>query len=104
MTESSGISLRQDRALPALRPPGIVFYPQYFVLFHEVIEDWFNDGLGIDYAGFIGNEKLGILKWIRILYHCWQTRTLCDESVYLNTLRKRGSPLLGSLAPPPRNA
>ena len=25
-------------------PAGIVFYPQYFVLFHELIEDWFNDG------------------------------------------------------------
>ncbi|WP_429354212.1 IS110 family transposase [Paraburkholderia sp. 32] len=42
-------------------------------------------------------------KWIRILYRCWQTRTLYDESVYLNALRKRGSPLLGSLALPPRN-
>jgi hypothetical protein len=43
-------------------------------------------------------------KWIRILYRCGQARTLYDESVYLNALRKRGSPLLGSLALPPRNA
>lgn len=41
-------------------PAGIVFYPQYFVLFHEVLEDRFNDGLGVDYAGFIGIERLGI--------------------------------------------
>ncbi|SAK93695.1 acyl-CoA thioesterase [Caballeronia ptereochthonis] len=41
-------------------PAGIVFYPQYFVLFHEVLEDWFNDGLGVDYARFIGAEHLGI--------------------------------------------
>ncbi|MBC8642278.1 acyl-CoA thioesterase [Caballeronia sp. EK] len=41
-------------------PAGIVFYPQYFVLFHEVLEDWFNHGLGVDYARFIGTEKLGI--------------------------------------------
>ncbi|SMG22606.1 acyl-CoA thioesterase [Paraburkholderia susongensis] len=41
-------------------PAGIVFYPQYFVLFHEVLEDWFNDGLGVDYARFIGTEGLGI--------------------------------------------
>ncbi|SAL29228.1 acyl-CoA thioesterase [Caballeronia humi] len=41
-------------------PAGIVFYPQYFVLFHEVLEDWFNDGLGVDYAQFIGTERLGI--------------------------------------------
>ncbi|SAK50535.1 1,4-dihydroxy-2-naphthoyl-CoA hydrolase [Caballeronia glebae] len=41
-------------------PAGIVFYPQYFVLFHEVIEDWFNDGLDVVYARFIGTERLGI--------------------------------------------
>lgn len=41
-------------------PAGIVFYPQCFVLFHEVLEDWFNDGLGVDYAKFIGTERLGI--------------------------------------------
>jgi transposase len=36
-------------------------------------------------------------KWIRILYRCWQTRTLYDETTYLNALRKRGSPLLKNL-------
>lgn len=36
-------------------------------------------------------------KWIRILYRCWQTRTLYDETTYLNTLMKRGSPLLKNL-------
>jgi len=41
-------------------PAGIVFYPQYFVLFHEVLEDWFNHGLRVDYARFIGTRKLGI--------------------------------------------
>ncbi|KAA0995029.1 IS110 family transposase, partial [Paraburkholderia panacisoli] len=40
-------------------------------------------------------------KWIRILYRCWQTGTRYDESVYLNALRKRGSPLLANLTPPP---
>ncbi len=33
-------------------------------------------------------------KWIRILYRCWQTRTLYDEVVYLKSLERRGSPLL----------
>jgi transposase len=35
-------------------------------------------------------------KWIRILYRCWQNRTPYDESAYLNSLRRRGSPLLVS--------
>jgi transposase len=36
-------------------------------------------------------------KWIRILFRCWQTRTPYDESIYLNALRRRGSPLLNSI-------
>ena len=36
-------------------------------------------------------------KWIRILHRCWQSRTPYDESIYLNSLRRRGSPLLNSL-------
>jgi 4-hydroxybenzoyl-CoA thioesterase len=34
-------------------PAGIVFYPQYFVLFHELMEDWFTEGLGENYAAFV---------------------------------------------------
>ena len=43
-------------------------------------------------------------KWIRILYRCWQTRTPYDESTYLNALKRRGSPLLNSIALEPKNA
>lgn len=41
-------------------PAGIVFYPQYFVLFNELTEDWFNQGLGIDFAQFHVERKLGV--------------------------------------------
>ncbi|GJH29378.1 thioesterase family protein [Caballeronia novacaledonica] len=41
-------------------PAGIVFYPQYFVMFHELLEDWFTDGLGIRYSELIGNQRRGI--------------------------------------------
>lgn len=37
-------------------------------------------------------------KWLRILYRCWQDRTLYDESVYLQALTHRGSSLLHNLA------
>jgi 4-hydroxybenzoyl-CoA thioesterase len=40
-------------------PAGIIFYPQYFVLFNELVEDWFNEALGIDYAAFHTIERLG---------------------------------------------
>jgi 4-hydroxybenzoyl-CoA thioesterase len=36
-------------------PAGIVFYPQYFVLFHELMEDWFREGLGLDYTAFVAS-------------------------------------------------
>lgn len=41
-------------------PAGIVFYPQYFVLFHELIEDWFNRGLDVNYADLIAAQRLGV--------------------------------------------
>lgn len=41
-------------------PAGIVFYPQYFVLFNELVEDWFNQGLGIDFARFHVEKGLGV--------------------------------------------
>jgi transposase len=37
-------------------------------------------------------------KWIRILHHCWKTRQPYDESIYLNSLKKRDSTLLKSIA------
>ena len=33
-------------------------------------------------------------KWIRIIYHCWKTRTRYDEAKYLLALEARKSPLL----------
>ena len=33
-------------------------------------------------------------KWIRIIWKCWQTRTPYSEVKYLESLRKKGSPLL----------
>jgi 4-hydroxybenzoyl-CoA thioesterase len=39
---------------------GIVFYPQYFVLMHELMEDWFSQGLKIDYAEFVRKQGMGL--------------------------------------------
>ena len=36
-------------------------------------------------------------KWIRILYRCWQDRVPYDESKYLKSLERRGSPLVKQL-------
>ncbi len=41
-------------------PAGIVFFPQYLVLTNALIEDWFNDSLGIDYANMIAQRRVGL--------------------------------------------
>lgn len=41
-------------------PAGIVFYPQYFVLAQNHVEDWFTDGLGVDYADLVGRRRVGL--------------------------------------------
>lgn len=33
-------------------------------------------------------------KWIRIIYRCWKTKSRYNEATYLESLRKRNSPLL----------
>jgi hypothetical protein len=33
-------------------------------------------------------------KWIRIIWKCWQTRTEYDEAVYVESLKRRNSPLM----------
>lgn len=41
-------------------PAGIVFFPQYLVLFNQLVEDWFTDGLGIAYADLLGPRRIGL--------------------------------------------
>jgi 4-hydroxybenzoyl-CoA thioesterase len=41
-------------------PAGIVFYPQYLVLFNALIEDWVDQSLGLSYAGLIGARRIGL--------------------------------------------
>ena len=40
-------------------------------------------------------------KWIRIIYRCWQTNIPYNEVKYLESLRKKGSPLLSFAANSP---
>lgn len=39
---------------------GIVFYPQYFTLFNDHVEDWFAEALGQDFASLHGTLGLGV--------------------------------------------
>ena len=41
-------------------PAGIVFFPQYFVLFNGHVEDWFDDALGLGYAKVVIGQRIGL--------------------------------------------
>lgn len=41
-------------------PAGIVFYPQYFVILNGLMEDWFTEGLGVDFADMVTRRGIGI--------------------------------------------
>jgi 4-hydroxybenzoyl-CoA thioesterase len=41
-------------------PAGIVFFPQYLVMTNALVEDWFNEGLHVDYAQMIGQRRIGL--------------------------------------------
>ncbi|SAK43497.1 thioesterase [Caballeronia hypogeia] len=41
-------------------PAGIVYFPQYLVMTNALVEDWFSDALGIDYADMISTRRVGL--------------------------------------------
>ncbi|POR55048.1 4-hydroxybenzoyl-CoA thioesterase [Paraburkholderia eburnea] len=41
-------------------PAGIVFYPQYFVLFNDLIESWIDELMPEGYHGIIGARRVGM--------------------------------------------
>lgn len=40
-------------------PAGIVYFPRYFDMLHEAIEDWYRLCLGIDYWGKLRDARIG---------------------------------------------
>jgi 4-hydroxybenzoyl-CoA thioesterase len=41
-------------------PAGIVFYPRYFEMLNSVVEEWFEDGLGVSFDVFHRVRRRGI--------------------------------------------
>ncbi len=77
-------------------PAGLIFYPRYFQLSHQVIEDWFKDGLGHSHADLVVNQRIGIptvhveasflaaSRLEEILEYTLQVEKLGNSSVKLN--------------------
>jgi 4-hydroxybenzoyl-CoA thioesterase len=41
-------------------PAGIVFYPQYFVMFNGLVEDWVGEDLALGYADRVIGRRIGL--------------------------------------------
>ena len=41
-------------------PAGIIFFPQYLVLFNGLVEDWFNEALHVPYADMVAQHRTGL--------------------------------------------
>lgn len=41
-------------------PAGLVFYPRYFEMINQVVEDWFRDGLGTDFRTMHEDHGRGV--------------------------------------------
>ena len=39
---------------------GIVYFPQYLVMSNTLVEQWFDEGLGVPYAEFLGRRRMGL--------------------------------------------
>jgi len=58
----AGIVFERERAVRFghCDPAGIVYYPRYFEMLNELVEDWFAQGLGLPFAQLIGERRLGM--------------------------------------------
>ena len=41
-------------------PAGLVFYPRYFTMFNDLVEDWVTHALGVPYAELLGRRRIGL--------------------------------------------
>ena len=61
MSEAAAAAFRRARLIrfSDCDPAGIVFYPQYFVMFIGLVEDWVN-AMGVGYQRLISEQRIGL--------------------------------------------
>jgi 4-hydroxybenzoyl-CoA thioesterase len=61
VSEAPAAAFRRQRLIrfSDCDPAGIVFYPQYFVMFNGLVEDWV-DAMGIGYRHLIAEQRIGL--------------------------------------------
>ena len=79
-------------------PAGIVFYPQYFVMFNNLLEAWIDGLLPEGFAGYIGKQRFG-LPTVRLEADFRAISRMGDDvELSLEVLRLGGKSLTLSLA------
>ncbi|HET7834298.1 MAG TPA: thioesterase family protein [Variovorax sp.] len=61
MSGAASAAFRRERLIrfSDCDPAGIVFYPQYFVMFNGLVEDWVN-AMGVGYQRLIVEQRIGL--------------------------------------------
>ncbi|MDM0018480.1 acyl-CoA thioesterase [Variovorax saccharolyticus] len=61
MSDAGAAAFRRERLIrfSDCDPAGIVFYPQYFVMFNGLVEDWVN-AMGVGYQRLIVEQRIGL--------------------------------------------
>ena len=74
-------------------PAGIVFYPQYFVMFNGLVEDWVEEELGVGYRRLIVERRIG-LPTVKLEAEFRAVSRMGDRvSLYLDVARVGGRSL-----------
>lgn len=60
MTKPPTFTQRHRVRFAECDPAGIVFYPQYFVMFNNLLESWIDSLLPEGFAGYIGKHRFGL--------------------------------------------
>lgn len=69
---------------------GIMFYPRYFGLVNDVVEDWFGEGLGFDFKHLHIDEKRAV-PTVHIKADFLRPSFMHDELTFTLALNKVGS-------------
>ena len=75
-------------------PAGIVFYPRYFEMLNALVEDWFTQGLGVDYAQLLGPRRVGMPS-VRLSADFKQVSRMGDQLTQRVAINKLGRSSLG---------
>jgi 4-hydroxybenzoyl-CoA thioesterase len=71
-------------------PAGIIFYPQYFVLFNDLVEEWIDSLLPEGFAGYILRSRFG-MPIVHLEADFMQISRMGDEVVLSLTVTRVGT-------------